>query len=248
MVELNNPNIYCISTDSENPGPQPELAAKTLPEWYKNQKRYDEAGNSSWRNCVPFFDVMSAGYVLLTPCDISFEHDGTRLTSKPSDPIYNSFVEDRESLKGFHAPIGHYDQHFAWLPRWGVSLQEGFSAIYTTPFNRFELPFTAASGIIDNDKINTPGRMPFFIKEGWTGVLPKGTPFVQIIPFRRENWTLVNLEASDVQIRRNLKRSVRFRSEKSDYYRNHSWSRKKYKILNEVQYIEETTTNENGAV
>lgn len=239
MVELNGPKIYFISSDHENAGVKPEVAAKTLPNWYKDHPRYNEEKDPTWRNCVPFFDVMTSGYMLLTPCDIAFGHDGTRPTVKVLNSNFENFVELRAELSNFQTPLGCYSNHFAWLPRWGVSLQDGYSALYTNPFNRFELPFIGASGIIDNDKMNTPGRMPFFVKEGWTGVLPKGTPFVQILPFKREDWTLVNVEANEVQVRRNLKRSVRFRSVKSDYYRDHSWSRKKYKISDNVQYVEE---------
>jgi hypothetical protein len=33
------------------------------------------------------------------------------------------------------------------------------------------------------------GNIPFFIKEGFSGVIPKGTPIAQVIPFKRESWT-----------------------------------------------------------
>ena len=31
-------------------------------------------------------------------------------------------------------------------------------------------------------------NFPFFIKEGFTGLIPYGTPIVQIIPFKRDDW------------------------------------------------------------
>lgn len=88
----------------------------------------------------------------------------------------------------FIHPQGYYQEHFAWYPDWAVELPEGYSALYTHPLNRFDLPFFMTIGIIDNDKVNLPGTMPFFIAKGFEGTIPAGTPYAQIIPFKREDW------------------------------------------------------------
>jgi len=239
MVELEPTTIYFISSDSQEPGLEPEVSAKSLPDWYKTADRYDEAHSSTFRNCVPVFDSMTSGYVFLTPCDIEFTEVDNKLEIKVLDHNFVGFASAREPNPHFHNPEGYYDHHFAWLPRWGLSLGEGYSALYVTPLNRFELPFICASGIIDNDRMNTPGMMPFWIRKGFSGVIPKGTPFMQILPFKRENWQAINIAADELQVRRNLKRANRFRSEPNDYYRNHTWTRKKYRIKDGVRLTPE---------
>jgi hypothetical protein len=87
--------------------------------------------------------------------------------------------------------------------------------------------------------MNTPGMMPFWIRKGFSGVIPKGTPFMQILPFKRETWQAVNIAADELQVRRNLKRANRFRSEPNDYYRNHTWTRKKYRIKDGVRLTQD---------
>ena len=47
------------------------------------------------------------------------------------------------------------------------------------------------SGIIDSDKYSSPGNLPFFIKEGFTGMIPAGTPYLQIVPIKRSSWKMV---------------------------------------------------------
>jgi hypothetical protein len=46
------------------------------------------------------------------------------------------------------------------------------------------------SGIIDTDSdlFVTWGQLPFFIRKGFTGIIPCGTPLYQIIPFQRDSW------------------------------------------------------------
>jgi len=43
---------------------------------------------------------------------------------------------------------------------------------------------------VDGDFYMHGGNIPFYIKEGFEGVIPEGTPIMQIIPFLRENWVL----------------------------------------------------------
>ena len=54
-----------------------------------------------------------------------------------------------------------------------------------SPINRFDLPFLSISGFIDcNYGFSLAGNMPFFIKKGFEGVIPAGTPYMQIIPIK----------------------------------------------------------------
>jgi hypothetical protein len=242
VVELDKQNIYFVAARWEKVGEPPEVAAKSLPDWYKDADRYHDNGNSTFRNCVPFFDAMTSGYIFKTPCDIMFQHDEDRITAYIEDPQFQYFVGLRDPLPGFHHPEGYYPEHFSFLPEWGVSLDSGFSALYTTPFNRFDLPFVVTTGIIDNDKMNTPGMIPFFVKTGFSGLLPKGTPYLQVIPFRREEWVSTPMFGTEAQIGRNLKRSIKFRSVQSDFYRDNLWQRKKYRSQDSVNL--ETTEGE----
>jgi hypothetical protein len=111
-----------------------------------------------------------------------------------------------------------------------VELPEGYSALYTHPLNRFELPFLTTNGIVDNDKDTIPGTMPFFIQKGVNGILPAGTPFAQIIPFKREHWEAeidTSLTLDDMNAK-NKANSARFRKPDGGVYLKEVWERRKY--------------------
>lgn len=173
-------------------------AVKVLPDWYKSLDKY-ESGHPGLKACSPFFDALSAGYVMLTPCDIEFYKNGDRVSARVAEAQYSHFINERspEQIVPFPEVHGHSLHHFDWWPMWGEKLPSGFSGLYVHPLNRYDLPFMTTNGIVDNDKFHVPGRFPFFIRDGFTGILPKGTPFIQFIPFERQDWSLEIVQLSD---------------------------------------------------
>ena len=61
---------------------------------------------------------------------------------------------------------------------------------FTHPVNRFDLPFTTLSGLVDCDRyqdnwVHFPAH---WHDKNFTGVLPRGTPVAQCVPVKREKW------------------------------------------------------------
>ena len=174
---------------------------------------------------------MGSGYVYKTPCDIEFFIDEKGNPDvKVSDPNYQDFCTKRDPLPQFRHPDGYSEQHFAWWADWAVEVPEGYSVLYTTPLNRYELPFTTTNGIIDNDKVNLPGTMPFFLIKGFTGVIPAGTPYAQLIPFKRENWeSSVIIEPAELLYEKNMDNAKKYRVPNGGVYQKEVWERRTYK-------------------
>ena len=224
----------------------PVPIGKTIPDWYRQADRHakDPATGQywempqvggripTWKACPAVFDVMGSGYTYRTPCDIQFFEDAQgQIQAKVMDPRQQNFLHDRMPLARFPHPQGYHQKHFAWWPDWAVELPDGYSALYTHPLNRFELPFLTMSGIVDNDKVRLPGTIPFFFLKGITGTLPAGTPYAQIFPFRREHWssaldTSLTLEQMEEKNRAN---SARFRKPDGGVYLKEVWERRKYR-------------------
>ena len=96
--------------------------------------------------------------------------------------------------------------------------------------NRFDLPFINTQGIIDNDKVNLSGSLPFFVREGFTGVIPKGTPFVQIFPFKRESWEHeIVIEDPRKVNEKNQKNATKYRVPNGGVYKNEVWEKRTYR-------------------
>lgn len=189
----------------------PIPASSALPEWYKNLPRFvnnsdvpiKSLGRKDLKMCVPFRDAMISGYLYLLPCDIEIQKSSNGdIDFFHSPQLTFSVVEKRGLLApenqgyGMPNPPGTIPIMFAWSALFGVGTTTKHSVLVTHPFNRFDLPFVTTSGIIDSDVFNKAGNIPFFIKEGFTGVIPKGTPIAQIFPYKRESWISRKIKAN----------------------------------------------------
>lgn len=71
--------------------------------------------------------------------------------------------------------------------------------------------------------------MPFFVQKGWTGVLPAGTPYAQILPFKREDWdSEVVLVEPQQMYNDNMENSAKYRLPDGGIYQREVWERRKY--------------------
>lgn len=224
----------------------PEPALKNIPEWYKKAKNFikdpiteeylkDGKENKiiSWKACPAMLDTYMSGYVLKTPCDIDFFINNLGIIDvEIKDKKYKSFCQKREPIDvhGFFQPSGYYKNHFAWHGYWNIETPKGYSCIFLNPINHFNLPFLNTSGIIDTDQVSVPGSLPFFLLEGWTGTIPAGTPYLQIIPFKKENWNSSFIKESDrILYKKNLDIQRLFRERKTGgIYKRLFWNKKEY--------------------
>lgn len=175
---------------------QPIPIKKLLPKWYRESettfKTADGVESAGLKKCVPFLDALISGYALVLPIDIfvSETSEGELKLSWNSSDEFAEFINERpvESAEKLPRPAGHHLNHLAWRGTWGIKTPKGWSLLVTHPLNRFDLPFTTTSGIMDSDEYSTSGNLPFFIKKGFTGVIPAGTPIAQLIPIKRAQW------------------------------------------------------------
>jgi len=173
--------------------PNLEPIKKFVPKWYKEIDaqiidRQDFNVNTI-KGCMPFLDALTIGYTLTLAGDlvISLNPDGTSNISWGNTPLIGIRQDFYPTVP---IPTGYDSSQFFWINSNAIELPNGYSALFTHPMNRFDLPFVTTSGIVDNYKMGK-GSIPFFIKSGFEGVIPAGTPFVQIIPFKREKWMAI---------------------------------------------------------
>ena len=209
-------------------------ALEVVPTWYKEMPRYlgdvegDEKnrGLMTMKHCVPFLDSLTIGYVYRTPQDIYVEQleDGPscRWAEEPA-PVHNRPPGQTGKMP---APAGHHLEHFTWRTQVAIRWPEGYSVLMVHPINRFDLPFTTVAGVIDGPFTIHQGNIPFHIKDGFEGIIPKGTPFIQCIPFLRENWKATEEKGVFEESQKNTDNED-FAA--GGWYRRRKWQKKTYK-------------------
>jgi hypothetical protein len=205
-----------------------------IPQWYKdiiaNRPFAEQSLNQATvKKCLPFFDALTNGYMILTTQDLLFTQniDSEFLNVQWAIEDTPSVVVDiRQHTSYLTPPLGHSSAHAVWRIPFTFKTPKGWSILITHPLNRTDLPFTTTSGIVDSDKFPMyPGDIPFFIKSNFNGILPAGTPIAQMIFIKRESWykkysVKLNEEGKFTRFL-NLKNNTSY-----GHYRKNIWQRK----------------------
>lgn len=177
--------------------PRPVPAKAALPDWLRRMaprapSPVHQRSIRTVKQCPPFVDAMTHGFMMLLPCDVSVEA-GRFSWDWPLPAL---------SVQGYpRAPLSfHVPEQIAGSPLergrqsaikfnsfWTVEVDEGWSLMAVHPVNRDDLPFRLVTGLVDADRFNEVGiNFPaIWTDPGFSGVLPRGTPVAQCYPVPR---------------------------------------------------------------
>jgi hypothetical protein len=181
--------------------PPPVPAMSALPDWLKSMPPQAFSTimgreDNTVKRCPPFVDAMTSGFLIPLICDLRVE-DGEitwDIDFPQADTVYFARspigVHDAGQVTG--TPLFDTDRFLIKFHNlWTIEAPEGYAVLFTHPFNRFDLPFTTLTGIVDCDRyhdnwVHFPAH---WHDVDFRGVLPKGTPIAQCLPVKRESWT-----------------------------------------------------------
>ena len=174
---------------------KPVPASECLPEWFKNmppfaEKKFSLGPNPSVtaKRCAPLMDGMISGYIAHLWADlfVTQTENGPYVQWLTQEPVVDSWPWSQSS--DYEIPEGFNKTVFKYNHGWIIETPPQYSCLITQPFGYPNLPIRTITGIIDSDILKTSANSPFLIKENFEGVIEKGTPMFQIIPFKRDEW------------------------------------------------------------
>ncbi len=198
----------------EGLAPPPVAAALGLPDWLKAmpQQAFSplvSGEEDTVKRCPPFIDAMTRGFLIPLTCDLKVEN---------GEFTWDSDLPPGGTAGFARSPIGFHDAGQVtgtpWFDAdrflikfhnlWTIEAPDGYSLLFTHPVNRFDLPFTTLTGLVDCDRyrdawIHFPAH---WHDENFNGVLPKGTPVAQCFPIKREDWALRTAALSEEETQR----------------------------------------------
>jgi len=171
---------------------EPVAAKAAIPNWFKKLPAVDPNHVTAVNNgltakrCMPFLDALTTGWILPlaatvrleisdggTTVEAGWEVDRTMVSNHAMHQIAGNPREPRPPCK-FH--------NF-----WTIRTPPGWSCLFVPPLNRPNGVVEVVSGVVDTDAYHALINFPF-IATAPDGVytLERGTPIVQVIPFRRD--------------------------------------------------------------
>lgn len=187
-----------------------------IPEWYKKLEHSVE--NLTVKGCMPFLDTLTSGYLLKMPQDFHVKHNVDN-TNQKDNVFKDSFqtyglhgAEQYLKAKFINLNSG-FDTHplkqiegspfieknknlplYKIMNPWKIKTPKGYSCLFVPPLNNSDDRFSIIPGIVDTDTFPNEINFPIIINGDKYPVLEttikKGTPYVQIIPFKRDSWKM----------------------------------------------------------
>ena len=220
--------------------PEPEPTTLNVPNWWKEQTALADNNqaliNGSYKftvkKCQAIFDALATGYVLKAPIDIFIDSKGEKHDVQvPTDwknvlpLVISGHPREQVSMMPINKSIFMPDI-LRVHPLWVVKTPPGYSTLFLPPMHGEDLPIQAVPAVVDTDTFTSDGHLSFLVKRGFNGIIKQGTPIVQILPFKREDWDHEICDYDALEIERQRKK---VRSTFANGYRTKFWSKKVYK-------------------
>ena len=219
-----------------------------IPEWYKKLTHTET--KLTVKGCMPFLDTLSSGYLLKIPIDIRIKHNVLNPDVKVMDTFYSTGRIDDMSLDienininktkpSFHgvqqlegSPLVNKNKNLPFYKihnPWTIKTPPGYSCLFVPPLNNSDDRFSIIPGIVDTDTFNMEVNFPIVINGDkyptLDTLLKKGTPYVQVIPFKRDSWKMKISKKSPKELRR---QSMFFGFDILHGYKNNYWNKKSW--------------------
>jgi hypothetical protein len=223
-----------------------------IPEWYK--KLEHNILNKTVKGCMPFLDTITSGYLLKMPQDFYIRHNVDNKNEKgeqfkdsfqtfglhdQSEKLYSRFINlnsgvDTHSIKQLKgSPFVDKNKNLPFYKitnPWKIKTPKGYSCLFVPPLNNSDDRFSIIPGIVDTDAFPNEINFPIIINGDKYSVLEttikKGTPYVQIIPFKRENWKMTLKSRTQKEIQKNI---IFYGLKLLNIYKEKYWNKKSWK-------------------
>jgi|TARA_Y100000361_G_C11143662_1_gene336692 hypothetical protein len=223
----------------------PEPCKLNIPDWFKKLDHTAEL--MTVKGCMPFLDSLTSGYLLKIPADLYLKHNYsdengryTTIHSKvPNIPIMKLNVnkEGDEQLHppqqlGNECPFHKKNQGLSYqkiLNPWLIKTPPGYSCLFLPPMNNGDDRFSIIPGIVDTDSFISEINFPIIVNGDkypmLETIIKKGTPYVQVIPFKRESWKMEVTSNEENRIERIFYQQFKFLHN----YKTRWWNKKSWK-------------------
>lgn len=183
---------------------EPIPAIKKMPNWFKMMPPLRKLGEDqpldfTIKKCTPVLDAFTTGYYLITKYDLnwSINENGEhvcqcheKLVIEGHKPVT---MHPFDQIKDIELNEIYNEYAYKFCNPYVIKTPPGYSCIFTHPFNQIS-PFYTLTGVVDTDMHPLATQFPFLMIKNFEGKISAGTPIVQIIPFKREDWKMYHID------------------------------------------------------
>ena len=182
-----------------------------LPQWFKSMsdsiptsghhekgKRgyFDKTGdtakkytNGTVKRCPAIVDLITEGYIIPMWADFLIQRDmETMEWDNKGMEQYGIDFHSPQQISGWELKKTDFKDAVKFVNPWRIYTPPGYSVMFMPPTYQFEKRFTVLPGIVETDSYHHV-NFPSIWHTTKDAIIERGTPFIQVIPFKRDDWS-----------------------------------------------------------
>lgn len=205
---------------------EPTPAKHHLPDWFRKIAPTDKShltvhdNGLTVKRCLPFIDAMTAGWILPLAATVRLAVSEGGQTVNAGWEFDKTMVSNHNPHQVAGGPAGNRPP-CKFHNYWTIATPPGLSCLFVPPLNRSQAVFQVFSGVVDTDTYQSAIHFPFVATAAdGVHVLEKGTPLVQVIPFKREALKMKAAIRAETEAEQQLRISILRNTQSQDgWYR-----------------------------
>ena len=190
-----------------------------LPQWFKGLKDFVEVDavheknkpnyfgkkgdtakkhtSGTVKRCPAIVDLITEGFIIPMWSDFLIQRDMETFEWDNKNFQYGIEFHSKEQIKGWNLKKTDFPEGIKFTNPWRIYTPKGYSVMFMTPTYQFEKRFTVLPGIVETDSYHHI-NFPSIWHTTKDAVIERGTPFIQVIPFKRDEWNLNISQMNDL--------------------------------------------------
>ncbi len=187
-------------------------ASAYTPQWFKTMNDYieipafKEEGKSNYfgkpkeiarkyiggtdKRCPAIIDQITEGFIIPMWADFLVQRDMDNFEwDNKGIKKYGIEFHSPEQIAGWKMKKTDYSHAVKFVNPWRIYTPPGYSVMFLAPTYQFERRFTVLPGIVETDNYHSI-HFPTVWHTTKDAIIERGTPFIQVIPFKRNKWDL----------------------------------------------------------
>ena len=172
------------------------------------------------KRCPAIVDLLTEGFIIPMWADFLIQRDMETLEwDNKGIPQYGIEFHGKQQIAGWQLKKTDFPEGVKFVNPWRIYTPPGYSVLFMPPIYQFEKRFTVLPGIVETDSYHHI-NFPTIWHTKKDAIIERGTPFIQVIPFKRDNWDFDVSQMTETDIENDAREKNELTSKFKNSYRN----------------------------
>lgn len=198
----------------------PAVHEKDKPNYFgKKEQTAKKHTSGTVKRCPAIVDLLTEGFIIPMWCDFLVQRDMETLEWDNKNFPYGIEFHNKKQITGWNLKKTDFPEGVKFTNPWRIYTPKGYSVMFMTPTYQFEKRFTVLPGIVETDSYHHI-NFPSIWHTTKDAIIKRGTPFIQVIPFKRDDWQHTVSQMNEKDLNNDAREKTELRTKFKNSYRS----------------------------